>query len=87
MTWMPAATELFGTLSDETPPAGERCAACEETDYALIMNFGGGGPGRRDPSRALGKEPRGIRRLEDWYVAHLPHPATSRRFRAANQVA
>jgi len=68
--------ELFGTLSDEDARQleSESRRLYEETDYALIMNFGGGGFG--DAATLPGpweKNPRGIRGLEDWYVAHLLH--------------
>jgi hypothetical protein len=48
----------------------------EETDYGIIMNFGGGGLG--DAAIIPGpweKHPRGIRKLDDWYVAHILYPS------------
>jgi hypothetical protein len=69
--------DLFGTYTDEDARQLERESRrlFQETEYALIMNFGGGGFG--DAAVLPGpweKHPRGIRRLEDWYAAHLLHP-------------
>jgi hypothetical protein len=69
--------DLFGVYSDEEARALERESVrlFAETDCALIMNFGGGGFG--DAAVIPGpweKDPRGIRRLDDWYEAHLLHP-------------
>ncbi len=70
-------SDLFGPYSDEEARALERESVrlCAETDRAVIMNFGGGGFG--DAAVIPGpweKAPRGIRRLDDWYEAHLLHP-------------
>jgi len=69
--------ELFGAYSEEDARhlEGESRRLYAETDYALIMNFGGGGFG--DAAVLPGpweKHPRGIRKLDDWYMAHLLHP-------------
>lgn len=69
--------DLFGVYGDEEARALERESVrlFEQTDCALIMNFGGGGFG--DAAVIPGpweKHPRGIRRLDDWYEAHLLHP-------------
>ena len=69
--------DLFGVYTDEQARQleGESRRLDEETDYAVIMNFGGGGFG--DAAVIPGpweKRPRGIRKLDDWYVAHLMHP-------------
>jgi hypothetical protein len=69
--------DLFGVYSEEEARAleAESHRLFRETDCAVIMNFGGGGFG--DAAVIPGpweKEPRGIRRLDDWYEAHLLHP-------------
>jgi len=69
--------ELFGVYSDEDARylETESRRLYDETDYAVIMNFGGGGFG--DAAVLPGpweKHPRGIRKLDDWYVAHLLYP-------------
>jgi hypothetical protein len=68
--------DLFSVYSDGEARFLERESVrlFTETDCALIMNFGGGGFG--DAAVLPGpweKNPRGIRRLEDWYEAHLLH--------------
>ncbi len=69
--------DLYGVYSDEDARYFEQEATrlYEETEYAIILNFGGGGFG--DVAIIPGpyeKHPRGIRRIEDWYVAHALHP-------------
>jgi hypothetical protein len=69
--------DLFGAYSEEEALALEQESVrlFTETDCAVIMNFGGGGFG--DAAVIPGpweKQPRGIRRLDDWYEAHLLHP-------------
>ena len=69
--------DLFGVYSEEEARSLETQSVrlFGETDCAVIMNFGGGGFG--DAAVIPGpweKEPRGIRRLDDWYEAHLLHP-------------
>jgi hypothetical protein len=69
--------DLYGVYSDEQARhlESESRRLYQETDYAIIMNFGGGGFG--DAAVLPGpweKNPRGIRKLDDWYVAHLLHP-------------
>jgi len=69
--------KLFSVMADEDARHIEREShrLFEETEYGIIMNFGGGGLG--DVAIIPGpweKEPRGIRRLDDWYVAHLLYP-------------
>jgi hypothetical protein len=69
--------DLYGVYSDEDAQYFEQEATklYEETEYAIIVNFGGGSFG--DVAIMPGpyeKHPRGIRRIEDWYVAHALHP-------------
>ncbi len=69
--------DLFAVYTDEDAKHLEKQSKFlfEETDYGIIMNFGGGGYG--DAAVIPGpfeKHPRGIRKLEDWYVAHLLYP-------------
>jgi hypothetical protein len=69
--------DLFGPYSEEDARHLERESKrlFSETDCAVIMNYGGGGFG--DAAVIPGpweKAPRGIRRLDDWYEAHLLHP-------------
>jgi uroporphyrinogen-III decarboxylase len=69
--------DLFGVSSDEDARYLEKESRrlMTETDCAVIMNWGGGGFG--DAAVVPGpweKAPRGIRRLDDWYEAHLLHP-------------
>ena len=69
---------LYTEYSEEDALHLEKQAAkiFEETDYGIIMNFGGGGLG--DAAIIPGpweKHPRGIRKLDDWYVAHILYPA------------
>jgi uroporphyrinogen-III decarboxylase len=47
----------------------------EETEYGVILSFGGAGLGDAAflPGTPLKKTP-GIRNAEDWYMAHLLHP-------------
>ncbi|TFG58960.1 MAG: methyltransferase, partial [Spirochaetales bacterium] len=69
--------DLYGVFSDEDAEhlEIESRRLFEETDYGIIYNFGVGGLG--DAAIIPGpyeKNPRGIRRLEDWYMAHLLYP-------------
>jgi uroporphyrinogen-III decarboxylase len=69
--------DLFGMYGDEEARylENESKRLYDETSYAVIMNFGGGGFG--DVAVLPGpweKHPRGIRKLDDWYVAHLLYP-------------
>jgi uroporphyrinogen-III decarboxylase len=69
--------DLFGAYTDEDARYLEKKSKrlFEETDCALFMNFGGGGFG--DAAVIPGpweKAPRGIRRLDEWYEAHVLHP-------------
>lgn len=47
----------------------------EETEYGIVGNFGGGGFGdvATIPGPSL-KNPKGIRRVQDWIMAHLLYP-------------
>ena len=74
----PAAfAEQFTRLSAEELAHLERTSAWlyDNTDYAILGGFGGGGLG--DLPKVLAPEldhPRGIRNFDDWMVAHLTHP-------------
>lgn len=68
---------LYGLLSEEDAREIEdNCRRLrEETECAIHFNFGGAGFG--DAAIIPGpyeKEPRGIRRLDEWYMAHYLHP-------------
>jgi len=68
---------LYGVFSDEDARFLEESSIqlYEETDAAIHFNFNGGGYG--DAAIVPGpyeKEPRGIRRLDDWYMAHYLYP-------------
>ncbi|MDC7227755.1 MAG: uroporphyrinogen decarboxylase family protein [Spirochaetales bacterium] len=68
---------LYGTYSDEDARFIENSCneLYEKTDCAIHFNFNGGGFG--DAAIIPGpweKQPRGIRKLEDWYMAHYIHP-------------
>ncbi len=69
--------EAFSVMSDEDAKYYERESRrlFEETDYAVIGNLGGGGLGDAailpGPSE---KHPKGIRRMEDWLMAHILYP-------------
>jgi hypothetical protein len=69
--------DLFGPYTDGEARSLERESRrlFDETGCAVIMNWGGGGFG--DAAVIPGpweKAPRGIRRLDDWYEAHILHP-------------
>jgi len=68
---------LYGVFTDEDARELEESVKklYEETDAAIHFNFNGGGYG--DAAIVPGpyeKEPRGIRRLDDWYMAHYLYP-------------
>ena len=69
--------DSFSIFSDETARYFEEEAKrlYEETDYAIIANFGGGAFGDVAilPGAFL-KAPKGIRRMEDWLMAHILYP-------------
>lgn len=67
----------FPTLDDSTARYLEEKSKrlYEETDYAIIGNLGGAGLG--DSALVAGPQllaPKGIRRFEDWLMAHLLYP-------------
>ncbi len=69
--------DSFAVMSEEEALFVEKRAKelYESTDYALIGNLGGGGLG--DAAMIPGpheKRPKGIRRMEDWLMAHLLYP-------------
>jgi hypothetical protein len=69
--------DLYGVFSDEEARLIEQSAKrlYESTDCAIHFNFNGGGFG--DAAVIPGpyeKSPRGIRRLDEWYMAHLLYP-------------
>lgn len=69
--------DLYTVFSDEDALHLERESKrlFEDTDRAIIYNFNGGGFG--DAAIVPGpyeKRPRGIRKLEDWYMAHYLYP-------------
>lgn len=68
---------LYGVFSDEDARFIENSVGnlFENTDYAIHYNFGGGGFG--DAAVVPGpyeKHPRGIRKLDEWYMAHYLFP-------------
>ncbi len=68
---------LYGVFSDEdAEEIGKSCRKLyDETDCAIHFNFNGGGFG--DAAIIPGpyeKEPRGIRKLDEWYMAHYLYP-------------
>ncbi len=68
---------IYGQFSDDDIRFIENsCTGLyEQTDCAIHFNFNGGGFG--DAAIIPGpfeKHPRGIRRLEEWYMAHYIHP-------------
>src|SRR5699024_3438230 len=69
--------DSFSIFSDETARYFEEESKrlYEETDYAVIANFGGGAFGDVAilPGAFL-KAPKGIRRMEDWLMAHILYP-------------
>lgn len=69
--------DAFAVWDDATAEylARESKRLYEETDYAVLGNFGGGGFG--DVAAIPGpyeKNPRGIRKIEDWLMAHILYP-------------
>ena len=67
----------FSVMDNETALYFEKEAArlCDETDYAVIGNFGGASLG--DSAILPGpaeKSPAGIRRFDDWLMAHILFP-------------
>ncbi len=69
--------DLFAVYSDDDARYFEKHATrlYEDTEYAVILNFGGGSFG--DVATIPGpweKHPRGSRSIEEWYVAHALHP-------------
>lgn len=69
--------EAFSVMSDESARCYEERSKqlFEGTDYAIIGNLGGGGLG--DAAMLPGiseKAPRGIRRMDDWLMAHILFP-------------
>lgn len=47
----------------------------EETEYAIVGNLGGGGLGDVALLPGLTEaDPKGIRKIEDWYMAHILYP-------------
>ncbi|HHV59322.1 MAG TPA: methyltransferase [Clostridiaceae bacterium] len=69
--------ESFQVMDDETANYLEKesIRLFEETDLAIVGNWGGGGFGdvALIPGPSL-KNPRGIRKIEDWLVAHILYP-------------
>ncbi len=70
-------SSLYAVLSDEDARVIEQSCRTlyEETDCAIHFNFNGGGFG--DAAIIPGpyeKHPRGIRKLDEWYMAHYLHP-------------
>ncbi len=70
-------SELYGVFSDADALFIENSCSelFEKTDCAIHFNFNGGGFG--DAAIIPGpweKHPRGIRKLEDWYMAHYLYP-------------
>lgn len=69
--------ELYGVFSDEDALEIERSCTelYETTDCAIHFNFNGGGFG--DAAIIPGpyeKHPKGIRKLDEWYMAHYLYP-------------
>lgn len=69
--------DAFSLMSEEDAAYFERESKRldEETSYGIVGSFGGGGLG--DVAILPGpaeKHPRGIRRMEDWLVAHILYP-------------
>jgi len=69
--------DLYGVFNDDDAHALEKSCTdlYEQTDCAIHFNFNGGGFG--DAAIIPGpyeKYPRGIRKLEDWYMAHYIYP-------------
>jgi hypothetical protein len=69
--------DLYTALSDETAQYFEKESKrlFESTDYAIIGNLGGGGLG--DPGYIPGafeKNPRGIRKFDEWMMAQILYP-------------
>lgn len=69
--------DAFPIMSDESARYYEREAKrlSEETEYAIIGNLGGGGLGDAAILPGLSeRNPKGIRRMEDWLMAHILYP-------------
>ncbi len=69
--------DAFSVMSDEDAAyfETESKRLFEETEYGIVGNFGGAGLG--DVAILPGpfeKHPKGIRRMEDWLMAHLLYP-------------
>lgn len=69
--------DSFGLISDESAKYYEEKAKMlfDETEYAIIGNLGGAGLGDAAvlPGPSL-KKPKGIRRIDDWMMAHILYP-------------
>lgn len=69
--------DSFSVFDDDTAKYLERESKrlYEETEYAIVGNFGGGGFGdvAAIPGPSL-RSPRGIRKIEDWLMAHILYP-------------
>ena len=69
--------EAFSVMSDESAKYYEAQSnkLFEETDYAIIGNLGGGGLGDAAILPGISeKYPKGIRRMDDWLMAHILYP-------------
>lgn len=69
--------EAFSVMDDESAKYYEKQAnqLYKETDYALIGNLGGGGLGDVAMLPGLNeRSPKGIRKIDDWLVAHILYP-------------
>ncbi len=70
-------SEQFTLFSEEDGAYFERESRrlAEETEWGVVGNFGGAGFGdvAHIPGPGL-KKPRGIRRMDDWLVAHMLYP-------------
>jgi uroporphyrinogen-III decarboxylase len=69
--------DAFKTFDDNTARylENESKNLFENTSYGVVGNFGGGGFGDvgQLPGQSI-KNPKGIRRLDDWLVAHILYP-------------
>lgn len=69
--------DCFGVFNDEEAAFLQNQSKYyyEETDYGMILNFGGAafGDAAIIPGASI-KNPKGIRRLEEWYVTHKLRP-------------
>lgn len=70
--------EDFGVFDDETAKYLEKESKrlYEETGYGIVGMCGGGGFGdvATLPAAWLKKAPKGIRKMEDWLIAHILYP-------------